>query len=324
VLLSWHPRITTNGKARIGWSSEDDHDLRLLKDKIGCGEWGGLRPDQQDAAKCIGFLDRVQGGDYLLYPHQPKSNHLLIAQVKDGPDGNYSFSPPDNTLDGDFRSCRGCVLLTPNPVPYNDTILLPYVQSRLGLQGRFYELRGVDTLQFTLDKLDCIPRFSPEPKSIVVRLNRIRDAISPRLPALIQQEFLRQDLSWFCCELFRKLGYTVQYQEGAGEHGSDLVVEIRSELLPRSLRIGVQVKSYTDAVSLQTFQHDIQPLIDGWQKNALDYGAYLTTGLCDPKCLEHLQEHNASHADRQVVLIDGSEFARLLIKAIGRFGIEDE
>jgi len=39
----------------------------------------------------------------------------------------------------------------------------------------------------------------------------------------------------------------------------------------------VQVKSFSDAVSVQTFKDDIKPLIDGWEKNALDYGAYLTT-----------------------------------------------
>jgi hypothetical protein len=86
-----------NGKARIGWSSLDDHDLRLLKEKIGRGAWAGLRPDQQEAAKCRGFLDRVKGGDYLLYPHQPKSNHLLIARVTDGPEGEYSFSRRQRT-----------------------------------------------------------------------------------------------------------------------------------------------------------------------------------------------------------------------------------
>lgn len=173
--------------------------------------------------------------------------------------------------------------------------------------------------------MENIPKFQPGPKSsISVRLNRVRDAISPGLPALIQREFLRQDLSWFCSELFKKLGYTVYYQEGAGECGADVVVEIRSELLPRSLRVGVQVKAYTDGVSLQTFKQDIQPLIGGWQKNALDYGAYLTTGLCDPACLEHLQDHNTSHADRQIVLIDSSGFGHLLLKSIGRFGSEEE
>lgn len=139
-----------------------------------------------------------QSGDYLLYPQQPTFNHLLIAQVKDAPDGDYTYDEAESALDGDFRSCRGCTLLTPNPVPYNDKVLLPYVQSRLGLQGRFYELRDVNTLQFTLSRLNSIPLDVPQPKqSIGVRLSRIRDVVGPTLPSLLQREFLSHDLSWF-------------------------------------------------------------------------------------------------------------------------------
>jgi hypothetical protein len=83
-------------------------------------------------------------------------------------------------------------------------------------------------------------------------------------------------------------------------------VDIRSELLPRTLKIGVQVKAYSDVVSVQTFKQDIAPLIDGWEKNALDYGAYLTTGSCAQDCFDHLLEHNAQHANRQIVLIDST------------------
>jgi Restriction endonuclease len=170
-----------------------------------------------------------------------------------------------------------------------------------------------------------IPTFQLEPKrSTAVRLSRVRDAISPELSALIQQQFWRQDLSWFCSELFRKLGYTAYLQEGPGEYGSDIVVEIRSELLPRSLRVGVQVKAYTGAVSLQTFRQDIQQLIDGWDRNKLDYGVLLTTGACGQDCFEYLAEHNDSHTDRQITLMDSSGFGHLLIKAIGRFGSEEE
>jgi hypothetical protein len=320
-----------SGKARIGWSSKDEEDLRVIKQTVERNGWDSLSPDQQSGVRCLGFLDRVERGDYLLYPHQPEANHLLIAKVKDSSEGDYTYSKLEDSLDGDFRSCRGCILLTPNPVPYDDRFLLPYVQSRLGLQGRFYELREIDTLNFTLDKLDSIPPFesmasesSPVSRSISVRLNRIRDEFSPQLTARLQREFLRHDLSWFCVELFRQLGYTVQHQEGAGEHGSDLVVQIRSELLPRTLRVGVQVKSYTDTVSLETFTQDIVPLIDGWEKNVLDYGAYLTTGACVRECLEYLRNHNAQHADRQIVLIDSTKLGHLFIRTIGRFESGEE
>ena len=58
------------GRARIGWSKQDNLDLRLLLRKLERGEQ--LDKDEQNARRCLGFLTRPNVGDYLLYPHQPQ------------------------------------------------------------------------------------------------------------------------------------------------------------------------------------------------------------------------------------------------------------
>ena len=57
------------GRARIGWSYLDNLDQRFLLGKHERGEQ--LDDHEQGARRCLGFLTRVEAGDYLLYRHQP-------------------------------------------------------------------------------------------------------------------------------------------------------------------------------------------------------------------------------------------------------------
>ena len=54
------------GRARIGWSSQDNQDLRKIRDKRAQSD------DERWARKCLGFLTRVEIGDRFVYPHQPR------------------------------------------------------------------------------------------------------------------------------------------------------------------------------------------------------------------------------------------------------------
>ena len=98
------------GRARIGWSYEDNLDLRVLQDRIEQGK--PLDEEQQKARRCLGFLTRVKPEDYLIYPHQPDRGQFSVVQVK----GEYDYSTQKDGLKEDFRSIRACLLTTPNPV----------------------------------------------------------------------------------------------------------------------------------------------------------------------------------------------------------------
>ena len=104
------------GRARIGWSYQDDLDLRSLLGRIEQEEQ--LNEDERDARRCLGFFTRVELEDYLIYPHQPNRGKFSVVQVT----GDYDYSTEQDGLDEDFRSFRPCVLKTPEPVDMYDQI----------------------------------------------------------------------------------------------------------------------------------------------------------------------------------------------------------
>ena len=120
------------GRARMGWSYLDHLDLRLIRDRIERGD--PLGKTEQEAHRCVGFLMKVSGGDYLLYPHQPEREYFAVVQVT----GAYDYSPDAYSLNGDFRSFRRCQLIT--AVAVNDTRVPTELHVRLGKPGRFSQV----------------------------------------------------------------------------------------------------------------------------------------------------------------------------------------
>ena len=95
------------GRARMGWSSRDNQDLRLIKEKITGRQ--PLEENEQEVKRCLGFLTRPVVGDYFIYPHQPARRQFCVVQVT----GEYDYSAEENGINGDFRSFRPCSLITP-------------------------------------------------------------------------------------------------------------------------------------------------------------------------------------------------------------------
>ena len=150
-----------------------------------------------------------------------------------------------------------------------------------------------------------------------VILNRIRKRLREGLPDLLCREFSRADLSRrFCPDLFERMGYTYDVQEGPAEAGSDIVVTVGSPLLPDGVefRIGVQVFAYVRTVEAPALQSKLNQLLGGWENNDLNYGALLTTGDCNAEAKEVLQNHNKNNPDRRVHLIEGDDLADLFLQ----------
>lgn len=248
------------GRARIGWSYEDNLDLRVLHDKIEQGK--PLDEDQQDAKRCLGFLTRVKPEDYLIYPHQPDRGQFSVVQVK----GEYDYSTQKDGLEEDFRSFRPCLLKTPNPVDMYDEIVPSQLRQRLGRPGRFSEVYDTSALFIFLDHLPEQGRLQDDSNRASV--NRIHDGLRKKLPEAIHREFSRADLSRrFCAELFERMGYSpekVKVQEGPAEAGSDVVVDVNHPLLPNEFRIGVQVFSSRGTVEEWYLRSKLEQLLGGW------------------------------------------------------------
>ena len=293
------------GRARIGWSYQDNLDLRLLQDKI--EQKKPLDADERKARRCLRFHAEVEIGDYLLYPHQPETGQFSVVQVT----GEYDYSTPEGGLDEDFRSFRPCRVITPDPVGMSDEIVPSHLRFRLGLQGGFYQIH--DTSSF-FSFLTELPQAGIRQASTRASVRRIHNKLREQLPDAIHHQFARTDLSRrFCPELFERMGYASQVQEGPAEAGSDVVLTVGNPLLPCEFRVGVQVFSYEGAVSESDFRDKLDQLLGGWEDNSLDYGVLLTTGLCSADAVEVLDDHNDKYPNRLVRLIQGSDLGDLFL-----------
>ena len=296
------------GRARIGWSSEDNQDLRLIRDRRNQGE--NLTEEERAAKRCLGFLTRVEVKDYLLYPHQPERGRFSVVQVT----GDYSYSTDSNVPDGSFRSFRPCSLKTPVPVDMYDEIVPSQIRHRLGRPGRFSQV--YDTSSFFSFLKDLPEAGRRQDGSNRASVRRIHNELRKNLPEALQTEFSRADLSrQFCSDLFDRMGYSPDVQEGPGEAGSDVVVTVGNPLLPEDgFRIGMQTFSYRGTVEEWDLQPKLEQLLRGWEENSLDYGVLLTTGRCSEAAKAALTNHNKEKPDRRVRLIEGDDLADLFLE----------
>lgn len=295
------------GRARIGWSYQDSLDLRVLLHKYEHGEQ--LDKHERGARRCLGFLTRPNLGDYLLYPHQPERGKFTVVQVT----GEYGYSTPENGLDGDFRSFRPCTLITPQAVDMYDEIVPSQLRFRLGRPGRFSQVYDTTALIVVLQTLPL--RGQRQDSSNRIRVQRIHKELRQSLPSALRREFAQAELSRRLCEdLFERMGYSPEVQEGPREDGSDVVVTIGSPLLPTEFRVGVQAFAYEETVEKWALNEKLKQLVDGWDANSLDYGVLLTTGRCSEAAKTALRNHNVGVPEQQVRLIEGDDLADLFLQ----------
>ena len=294
------------GCARIGWSELDHHDLRKIDAKRKKGE--SLDPGEKATKRCLRFFTEVREEDLLLYPHQPERGQFSIARVT----GEYDY---DGGLEsGDFRSVLPCELITEIPVHMRDEIVPSVLRHRLGRPGRFSKIYETGPL---FDFVGNLPKAGQtRDGSGKAGIDRIHAKLREELPDAIRQEFSRADLSrQFCHQLFERMGYNHEVQEGRGEAGADIVVEVGNPLLPdEGFRVGVQAFAYGGNVREGSLERKLNQLLEGWETNDLDYGVLLTTGIPTGEALEVLVSHNEENPDRHVKLIDGDALADLFLQ----------
>lgn len=114
-----------SGLARIGWSSLDEQNLRVVVDRATREGRQSLNASQEEAWRCRRFYteltgSRDQAGDYLIYIDQPGPSKFCVVQIV----GEYDYRLPESDFDNDFRStwparcCGGrCRPIAWNPHP---------------------------------------------------------------------------------------------------------------------------------------------------------------------------------------------------------------
>jgi hypothetical protein len=113
------------------------------------------------------------------------------------------------------------------------------------------------------------------------------------------------------------MGYSSEYQEGAGEKGSDIVVTVKSPLVPDEFTVGVQAFSFEGTVGAASVQRKLDQLLAGWEYWGLQYGVLMTTGELDSEARKLLEEHNRKNLNRRVTVIEGKGVAKLFLEWLG-------
>ena len=67
------------GQARMGWSSEDICNLRVIQEAMEQGT--PLDSSQDEARRGLRLLTEVEVDEYLFYPHQPKRRQFSVVRV---------------------------------------------------------------------------------------------------------------------------------------------------------------------------------------------------------------------------------------------------
>lgn len=158
---------------------------------------------------------------------------------------------------------------------------------------------------------------TPEDPSNHEREKRIYKELYGPLSDELYNEYSRTDLSRrFCHELFDRMGYTFEVQEGPAEAGSDVLVTVGNWLLGEEItfKVGVQVFAYSGNITEATLESKLNQLLKGWGINDLDFGALLTTGHCNNEARELLRRHNHDNPEKKVRLIEGNELAACFLK----------
>jgi hypothetical protein len=297
-----------SGSSRFGWSYDDNLNLERIIESEKSGAWESLSAAQKDAWYGHGFVDRASIGDLLFYPNIPKYGEFCIAEISD----RYEFLDAQKGIDGDFRSSRGCRLITTTPIQKSDAIVPPSIRNKIGLQRRFYGLY-VDDEDVTslLDNLKNQGRATGDYKLYLANMTL------PHYQNLAREWprfFPKADLSR-ALESFLKLrGETgVDLREGPSESGADLVIEVSHPFLDRPIVIGIQVGSYEGSVGATTVREKLNQLLNGWSDNSLDYGCLVLTGEWTEAAREELRRHNETEK-RKVKGIDGEGLARMLLQ----------
>lgn len=304
-----------NGSARIGWSSDDSQDLRLIQSQLEQGKY--LSEGQSDAWRCHQFLDNVSDGDYFLYPHQPKRYKFRVVKIT----GDYEYLDYDNGVNGDFRSSRACEIVTVNPVDWYDQRVPEKMRRHLGLLGRIHKIWDTRAIHEFLERFENATPARIQDGTIDEPVRRIHHQLRKKLPDELCNEFAAAKLSrQFCINLFERMGYSsenIELKEGRNEQGSDIVVTVEHPLLysKEGFQVGVQVFAYTGKIAKQKLQEKLEQLLAGCEKNRLDYGVLLTTGFPEDAAREALCKHNIEDDQgRFVKLIDGDDLASLFLQ----------
>ena len=282
------------GKSRFGWSSEDQHNLKLE------GNWTPQHPKQL-------FLLDIKRGDWIVHINTPSKGVCVAAKVLSGYDFDQGLKHKDGRVE-----FRHCIEVAPDSVIEFDR-RSPAVLGSVNLRPRqrYHRVKAVEDFLQSIDNLKSGFTGSKDD-----HLRVKADKLLPEISELIHKMHPRKELEHFLAEVFRRVpGVVGVVKNGFGwrtDHGADLIVTMGTPLgsLELEHRVIVQAKSYGET------HHDLQAV--GQVKEGIEHfdgaaGMIMTTAK-KSEALEAAVSKASEETGVPIDLLDAEDLARFVIK----------
>lgn len=306
-----------NGTSRFGWSYVDTADLTKLQNKI----WQEMTTDEQNCWSKANFLLGVREGDWPVHINIPYWGACIACEVIEA----YNFENEGNDF-GDYRHTFKINTTTIVEFDRNDNRVLPIINSRLKLQGRYWTIQYVDEFLKTIDNLKTDSLDKRDDESVGIFYLK-RDLSSPLLEITkkIHETHPGASLEKLIAEVFRRIPNVLDVKEHGQtkgwktDSGADLIIRYKSGLsisnLEKNEILVVQVKSYTGQHWETKAVEQIENAIISFDA---DIGLIVSTAE-RTKILEEAIEALSNRLKKPIGLIAGEEVAKFVLKYGGEF-----
>lgn len=302
-----------NGISRFGWSYGDFADLNFIKTKT----WDSMSDHEKDVWSNSNFLLEIEKGDWIVHINIPDKGMCLAGQVSEV----YKFETENNKR-GDFRHLISLDKSTIIEFDRNDENVLPIINSRLKLMGRYWRINNVTEFLETIENLK-LNRVSGKKKDETPGIFHLKQELNPMykdLTAKIQKNHPAGKLEALIADVFRKIPSVINVNENGkhkgwgSDYGADLIVTFKSGLpidgLEKQEILVVQVKSYigehweTNAVT------QIKEAIEVYHASA---GMLLTTAEKTERLVQQIDQLSTD-LEKPIALVAGEDVAKFVMR----------
>ncbi len=288
-----------SGKSRFGWSSEDEHNLKLKNN------WTDYHSKQL-------FLLQVEPEDWIVHINTPSWGKCTAAKVL----SEYNFDdglPCD--WGTDFRHYFDLDVKTIIEFDRRDPNILPSVN--LNPRQRYHRIYAVEDFLRSIDNLKTqrVELNDGESRE-EYHLKEKTDKYLSDMSILIHKMHQSKRLESFLAKVFRKIPNVIDVTEnGSGygsDHGTDLIVTMRTPLgnLGFENKIIVQVKSY------ENYHYDLHAVAQvktGIKKYEGTAGMIMTTAERTEELENRIQEVSKD-LNCPIDLLASNDVTRFVIK----------
>ena len=299
-----------NGISRFGWGFINSGDLLSLKTT----SWEAKNKEEQTCWSKAYFLLDIRAEDWIVHINVPSWGTCTAAKVIK----EYQYEKQNNTV-GDFRHMIGVDPKTVISFKRNDPNILPIIQRKLKLRGRYWRIYDQTEFIRSLENVKTNAVVLPDSISQgVYHLKNDMEGVLKNVASLIHKNHPEKKLESFIAQVLKKIPNVKEVKENGygykSDFGADLIVKYQTGLTDLGFdnieTLVVQVKSF------EGFHWDlsaISQLKDAVNEFSADSAMLITTADKTDQ-IEKAIDALSIELGKPVTLIAGLDVARLVLR----------